>query len=189
ELQRSGKIKGFSTPAALALSPAWMQRNRERLRLVRFLSAAQALDEAIPAEAFSRDSLTTGCALLAELASIATGAAIPDWREKLPKSSSWWFLIDRYFAADPLLTTGFVITNAPIATHQQYEALSTELPVAGVSMILSGWSYTLANLLPWAKHQLLMISALMALFDAVLLAVLYRDWRLWLIQEVTLLWG
>jgi uncharacterized protein len=186
ELQRAGRIKGFSTPAALALSPAWIQQNRERLRLGDFQGARQALEDAITAEGFSRDSFTAGFSLLDDLASIAAGGAIPDWREKLPKSSSWWFLIDRYFAADPLLTTGFVIPNAPIATHQQYEALSTELPVAGVSMILSGWSYTLANLLPWAKHQLLMISALMALFDAALLAILYRDWRLWLIQEITL---
>ena len=29
----------------------------------------------------------------------------------------------------------------------------------------------------------------MALFDALLLAILYRDWRLWLIQEFTLLTG
>jgi uncharacterized protein len=55
--------------------------------------------------------------------------------------------------------------------------------------VFSGWSYTLANLLPWAKHQLLLISAAMALFDALLLAILYRDWRLWLIQEFTLLTG
>lgn len=56
-------------------------------------------------------------------------------------------------------------------------------------MILSGWSYSLANLLPWSRHQLILISALMAIFDAVLLAVLYRDWRLWLIQEITLLFA
>jgi predicted RND superfamily exporter protein len=34
-----------------------------------------------------------------------------------------------------------------------------------------------------------MISAAMALFDALLLAILYRDWRLWLIQEFTLVAG
>jgi predicted RND superfamily exporter protein len=61
--------------------------------------------------------------------------------------------------------------------------------VPDVPMILSGWSYTLANLLPWAQRQLLIISGLMALFDAALLAVLYRDWRLWIIQEVTLLFA
>src|SRR5213079_169787 len=31
ELQQAGKIKGFSTPAALCLSPVWMEKNREHL--------------------------------------------------------------------------------------------------------------------------------------------------------------
>ena len=96
-------------------------------------------------------------------------------------------MIDRYFARDPLLTTGFVTSNAPDRQlTNTYETLSRDLPVPGVPMILSGWSYSLANLLPWSRHQLILISALMALFDAVLLAILYRDWRLWVIQEILL---
>jgi predicted RND superfamily exporter protein len=58
-----------------------------------------------------------------------------------------------------------------------------------VPMILSGWSYALADLLPWSRRQLLIISALMALFDISLLAILYRDLRLWLIQVITLAFG
>ena len=53
-------------------------------------------------------------------------------------------------------------------------------------MIFSGWSFTLTDLVPWSHHQLIVISALMAFFDATLLALLYRDWRLWLIQVATL---
>ena len=64
--------------------------------------------------------------------------------------------------------------------------LHREVPVANVPMILSGWSYTLTDLVPWSRHQLIVISALMAIFDATLLALLYRDWRLWLIQVATL---
>jgi len=119
----------------------------------------------------------------------SSAGEVPNWRERLPKSSPWWFLIDRYFAVDPLLTCGFVTTNAAIASHSEYLNLSRQLPVAGIPMVFTGWSYTLANLLPWARHQLLIISAMMALFDALLLAILYRDWRLWLIQEFTLLGG
>ena len=72
---------------------------------------------------------------------------------------------------------------------QQREALGRDLPVPGVPMILSGWSYALADLVPWSHRQLLIISALMAIFDALLLAILYRDWRLWVIQELTLLFA
>src|SRR5262249_35255543 len=34
ELQRAGKLRGFSTPAALCLSPSWMEKNREALQKV-----------------------------------------------------------------------------------------------------------------------------------------------------------
>ena len=53
-------------------------------------------------------------------------------------------------------------------------------------MTLSGWSYALADLLPWSHRQLLIISALMAIFDVSLLAILYRNLRLWVIQVITL---
>jgi predicted RND superfamily exporter protein len=76
-----------------------------------------------------------------------------------------------------------------VTTHAQAEELARELPVAGVPMILSGWSYALAEMQPWSHRQLLLISAVMALFDIGLLAWLYRDFRLWLIQVITLAFG
>jgi predicted RND superfamily exporter protein len=190
ELQRSGKIKGFSTPAALTLSPASMQKNRERLGQIDFAASRHALEEALDVEGFSRDSFAPAFALLDELHRLVDPSVpLPSWRERLPKSSGWWFLVDRYFAQDPLLTVGFVTSNAPILTHADYEVLSRDLPMPGVPMIFSGWSYTLANLLPWSRRQLILISALMAIFDAVFLAILYRDWRLWVVQELTLLFA
>ena len=190
DLQRAGKIKGYSTPVALALSPRTMEKNRARLRQIDFATARRSLEEALDAEGFSREPFAPAFALLDELKRVADPATpLPHWREQLPKSSSWWFLIDRYFARDPLLTTGFATSNAPIKTHAEYEALSRALPVNGVPVILSGWSYALANLLPWSRRQLILISALMAIFDAVLLAVLYRDWRLWVVQEITLVFA
>ena len=186
-LQAAGKIKSFSTPAALCLSPNSMQRNRERLRAINFQTTRQALEETLDEEGFSRDSFASAFTLLDELQRVVDpNAPLLNWRNQLPKSSSWWFLIDRYFARNPLLTTGFVTTNEPISTHAQAEDLGRDLPVAGIPMILSGWSYALADLLPWSHRQLLIISALMAIFDVSLLAILYRDLRLWTIQVITL---
>jgi predicted RND superfamily exporter protein len=190
DLQAAGEIKNFSTPAALAISPTSIQRNRERLRAIDFLSVRRTLGETLDAEGFSADSFSSAYRLLDDLQSLANPSApLPNWRDKLPKSSSWWFLIDRYFASDPLLTVGFVTSNQPVKSHAQYVALSRELPVPAVSMILSGWSYTLANLLPWAEHQLLIVTGAMAIFEGLLLAILYRDWRLWAIQEITLIFA
>ena len=190
DLQTVGKIKSFFTPAALCPSPIWMQRNREELSAINFQAARETLVQTLNAEGFNPDAFTPAFALLDDLQHLALpGVPLPNWRPQLPKSSSWWFLVDRYFARDPLLTTGFVTTNQPVATHAQSEYLKYNLPVRGVPVILSGWTYVLADLLPWSHRQLLIISALMAIFDVSLLAILYRDLRLWLIQVVTLAFG
>src|SRR5213083_343890 len=190
DLQVAGKIKSFSTPAALCLSPNSMQKNREQLSTINFPATRETLEETLDAEGFSRDSFAPAFRLLGNLQRLLDPTApLPSWRNQLPKSSSWWFLVDRYFAHDPLLTMGFVTTNEPISTHAQREDLGRNLPVAGTPMILTGWSYALADLLPWSHRQLLIISALMAFFDVSLLAILYRDWRLWGIQVITLAFG
>jgi uncharacterized protein len=190
QLQAAGKIKSFSTPAALCVSPDWMQTNRERLSTINFQAARETLEQTLDSEGFSRDSFTPAFTLLDDLQHLTDPKVpLPDWRTKLPQSSSWWFLVDRYFGRDPLLTTGFVTTNQPVATHAQSKELESDLAVSGVQMIISGWSYALADLQPWSHHQLLIISALMAIFDVSLLALLYRDFRLWLIQVITLAFG
>jgi uncharacterized protein len=190
ELQAAGKIKGFSTPAALCPSPNWMQTNRRQLSAVNFPAARETLEQTLDGEGFSHDSFTPAFMLLDDLQRLTNPSVpLPNWRAQLPKSSSWWFLVDRYFGHDPALTTGFVTTNQPISTHAQSKDLERDLRVPGVPMILSGWSYALADLLPWSHHQLLIISALMAIFDISLLALLYRNLRLWMIQVITLAFG
>ncbi|MEO6969752.1 MAG: MMPL family transporter [Chthoniobacterales bacterium] len=187
KLEAAGQIKSFSTPAALALSPAMIEQNRLRLGTIDFAATRQALEETIAREGFSQEAFAPGFKLLDQLEAVARGTQpIPDWRKALPLSSSWWFLVDRYFAHDPLLTVGFVTTNKPVETHEQKEMLERELPVPGVPLTLSGWSFTLTDLIPWSHGQLILISTLMAFFDASLLALLYRDWKLWLIQILTL---
>ena len=190
DLQVAGKIKSFSTPAALCLSPNAMQKNREQLSTINFPAARETLEQTLAAEGFRRDSFAPAFKLLDNLQHLVDPTApLPNWRDQLPKSSSWWFLVDRYFAHDPLLTMGFVTTNEPVSTHAQREDLGRNLPVADIPMILTGWSYALADLLPWSHRQLLIISALMAFFDVSLLAMLYRNLRLWIIQIITLAFG
>ncbi len=60
ELQAAGKIKSFSTPAALALSPQRAEVNREKLRTVDFVAAKQALENAITQEGFSEETFAAG---------------------------------------------------------------------------------------------------------------------------------
>ena len=190
QLQAAGKIKNFSTPAALCPSPNWMEANRQRLSALNFQAVRETLEQTLDAEGFSRDSFEPAFTLLDDLQHVADqNTPLPNWRAQLPQSSSWWFLVDRYFGKDPLLTTGFVMTKQRISTHAQSQELGRDLSVTGVPMILSGWNYALADLQPWSHRQLLIISALMAIFDISLLALLYRNLRLWLIQVITLAFG
>ena len=160
------------------------------MRGINFQAAHETLTETLEAEGFSVEAFAPAFALLDDLQRMADpGVPLPNWRTQLPESSSWWFLIDRYFGQDPLLTTGFVMTNGPLTTHEQGQELQRGLSVPGVPLILTGWTYVLADLQPWSHHQLLIISALMAIFDISLLAILYRDVRLWLIQIITLAFG
>jgi predicted RND superfamily exporter protein len=187
ELQRAGKIQSFSTPNALALSPREMERNRQELASINFDAARAALQNALTQNRFNPGAFASAFELLNQLqAAAAPDYRIPSWRTQLPPGSAWWFLVERYFAQDSLTTTGFVTTNAPVTTQEQKNVLARELPVAGIPITLSGWSYTLTDLVPWSHRQLLLISALMAVFDASLLAILYRDLRLWLVQVITL---
>src|SRR5437667_445371 len=115
ELQQAGKIKGFSTPAALCLSPVWMEKNRERLRTVHLPAVRQTLEETLRAEGFSTDSFASAFKLLHDLRTVADPKApLSDWRKQLPKGAGWWFLVGRYFARNPLVTTGFATTHGPV---------------------------------------------------------------------------
>src|SRR6476620_9089311 len=153
EVQTAGKIKGFSTPAALCPSPIWMERNRDALRRINFQAAHQTLTETLEAEGFSVEAFAPAFALLDDLQRMANPSVpLPNWRTLLPESSSWWFLIDRYFGHDPLLTTGFVMTNGAVRTHEQSQELQRALSLPGIPLTLTGWAYVLADLPPWSHR-------------------------------------
>src|SRR5438270_4481451 len=64
ELRQAGKIKGFSTPAALCLSPIWMEKNRESLQKVNLAAVRQTMEDTLRAEGFSTDSFASAFKLL-----------------------------------------------------------------------------------------------------------------------------
>src|SRR5437764_9518862 len=64
DLQVAGKIKSFSTPAALCLSPNSMQKNREQLSTINFPAAREIFEQTLDAEGFSRDSFAPAFTLL-----------------------------------------------------------------------------------------------------------------------------
>ena len=86
ELQASGKINGFSTPAALCPSPVWMERNREALRTVNFQIANETLTQTLEAEGFTIEAFDPAFTLLHDLQRMSDPSApLPNWRAQLPR--------------------------------------------------------------------------------------------------------
>ncbi len=177
KLAAEKQIQGSSILAgALVLSPANVDANLRQLAQTVDLRAAREALASVLAEQGAQP-MASADALLDSLAALSAGdRSLLDWRERLPAASPWWFLVDQFFGADPHITAGFVRPAHKITSIGDKEQLRTLLArdTAGVPYRLSGWTYTLQDLVQWAKGKMVELSAIMIAFNVLLLAVLYR---------------
>ena len=171
------KIKSASMMAgSLVLSPANIDANTALLsKSVDFKASREALANVLTES--GAKPMPSVEQLLQTLSSVASGdRAALDWHARLPASSSWWFLVDQFFGADPNITAGYVRPAEKITTFAQKEELRKLLAQSadGVPYHLSGWSYTLQDLIQWAKGKMVELSAIMIAFNVVLLGILFR---------------
>jgi hypothetical protein len=144
------QIKSASMLAgSLVLSPANVDANMALLSsAVDFKAARQALGDVL-AETDAQP-MPNAENLLTTLAATAAGdRRLLDWRSRLSKNSSWWFLVDQFFGSDPNVTAGYVRPMEKISSLAQKEQLRQWLAESadGVAYHLSGWSYTLQDLI------------------------------------------
>jgi predicted RND superfamily exporter protein len=64
-----------------------------------------------------------------------------------------------------------------IETGEQAARLRSALAIPGVTVGLSGWGYTLAELGPWSERKMFELSVLMVAFNVVLLTLLLRAFK------------
>ena len=177
KLVEQHEIKSASMMAgSLVLSPATVDANIALLsRTVDFKAARDALANVLTET--GAQPMPAAEKLLDTLGTIASGDRAPlDWRARLPTNSSWWFLVDQFFGADPNITAGYIRPAEKITTLAQTKALRELLArsTGGVPFHLSGWSYTLQDLVQWAKGKMVELSAIMIAFNVVLLGILFR---------------
>jgi uncharacterized protein len=189
-LVEHGDIKGFNAPGVFALSPRRLKTNAAKLASVDFAAARDALAKAVEQEGFSAESFKSGFALIDRLSAAAKGN-IPgtDWRKTMPEKSAWWFLLDRFFSANGShIGAAYITPLKTISSLDEQRALRDKLTVEGAEkwMHISGWSYTLADLIEWSKFKLKELSLVMVIFNIVLLAFLYRRLAPLLILMVSL---
>src|ERR1700730_7434157 len=187
EALKAGELKSVSPPVALALSPARIKENREALKKLDFDKIKGVVRESLERNGFELDSFKNVFALLEDLQSEQAKTGLPDWSKLFPARSSWWFLIDRYFATDPKIAAGYVQRNHPIRSQAEQKRIGELIHSADPRAVVTGWSYTLWDLIPWAKGELVEFTTIVGLLILGLLWIVYRKFSLWLVHASALL--
>ncbi|MGC3988754.1 MAG: MMPL family transporter [Chthoniobacteraceae bacterium] len=175
ELQAKGVLKSVSSPTALIPDPAAIAQNEAVLKSLDFTAIRKAFGTALDHEGFNRDSFASAFSSIDQLEKIAHGDPTAlDWRRTLPETSSWRFILDKFFGTNPTIATAYLTPAVNIDTPAETHALRDQLAVAGVPMHFSGWSLMLADLVPWTHDKLILLSAVMLAMNLGLLIVLFR---------------
>jgi uncharacterized protein len=186
EAQKEGQLKSVSTPVALAFSPARIKENREGLKKLDFDKIKAVVRESLERNGFEVDSFKNIFELLDRLQSERSQTGLPDWSKLFPPKSSWWFLIDRYFATNPRLAAGYVQPLNPIHSQSEQKKIGELIHAADPRAIVTGWSYTLWDLIPWAKGELVEFTTIVGGLILTLLWLVYRKLSLWLVHASAL---
>lgn len=186
EALKAGQLKSVSTPVALALSPARVKENREALKKLDFDKITAVVRESLERNGFELGSFQNVFALLDALKSEQAATGLPDWSKLFPPKSSWWFLIDRYFATNPRIAAGYVQPTHPIHSQSEQKKIGELIHAADPQAMVTGWSYTLWDLIPWAKGELVEFTTIVGVLILTLLWIVYRRFSLWLVHASAL---
>ncbi len=166
-LVRSGSLKSANSPAAFAISSSRVETNRAALAQLDLAAACTALETVAGREGFSPDAMQPALTMLDSL----RAAPQLDPRQTLPPSSPWWFVLDRFLAqSSPHLGVAYLTPTQPVRTAGPPRGLAPP----GIEVHFSGWAYTLAELVPWAKTKLIQLTAAMIGFNVLVLAFCFR---------------
>ena len=191
KLVEQGVLSSYSSPAALMLSPSRLAAHQAELRSqVDFGESAKAFAAALQEAGFKTESFDAAFALFDRLkATLGVAPSTLDLQSALPEGSAWWFLLDRYFATRPLLAAAYLRPAHPVATSDEKLAMDQALRASGVPMQITGWSYTMVGLIPWAKSELALFGAAVGTLILVSMALAYRRWKPLLVHTLSLIFG
>jgi uncharacterized protein len=84
---------------------------------------------------------------------------------------------------------GFVYPSHPIRTEAEQRQLLDLVHRSDPQALVTGWTFTLFDLVPWAKGELIAFTTGVGVTILALLWVVYRRWSLWLIHASALLFS
>ena len=184
---RSGYLKFAVTPAAFVLNPQRIAENRALLKEVDFNQVNQTVRDTLEKNGFDLDAFKSVFVLLDKLQAEQTTTGLPDWTKIFPEKSSWWFLINNFFSDDQRTEAGMLRTKQPLQSPEDQAKLGEFIHRADPKAIITGWQYTLWDLIPWAKGELVTFTTAVGVLILLLLWMVYRRLSLWLIHASALL--
>jgi uncharacterized protein len=186
-----GKLRGYSSPAAFFVSPRQAAANQVILREFDLAASKAAFVAAIEESGFSQDAFTSSLTLYDRLQSAAETepAALADLHALLPQSSAWWFILERFISSKPFVSAAYIRPAQVPTTAEEQSVLEQEIKASNVPLQVTGWSYAMISLVPWARHELLLFSACVSGLILAALAWVYRSWRPWLIHAASLVFA
>jgi predicted RND superfamily exporter protein len=184
---KSGYLKFAATPAAFMLNPQRIEENRAILKAVDFNQVKQSVRDTLEKNGFAVDAFQSVFVLLDKLQAEQTTSGLPDWTTIFPEKSSWWFLINTFFSDDQRTESGMLRTSQPIHSSEEQVKLREFIHQADPQATITGWQYTLWDLIPWAKSELVTFTTVVGLLILLLLWIVYRRLSLWLIHASALL--
>ena len=186
EAQKDGVLKYVSTPLSLAFSPRRFAENREFLRTIDFTKVESAVTANLQRNGFDLDAFKNVFELLHRLEAEKLQNGLPSWPKLFPQSSSWWFFIERYFSDKPTQAVGFLRPSQPIKAEKDQKQLGALIHSIDPQAIVTGWTFTLFDLVPWARGELISFTASVALLILILLWLVFRRLSLWLVHSSAL---
>ena len=184
--QADGKLKYVSSPVALTLSPKWIDANRAYLRSIDFTAVRTDVQKSLESAGFD---LSAFQGLLDELKTLdkqKNAQGVPDLKDFLPLSSSWWILVDRYFAIRPFEAAVFVRPTRPLENQADQRSLQALVHQLDPNALVTGWKFTLFDLIPWAQSELVGFTVSVATLILILLWIVFRRLSLWLVHSSAL---
>ncbi|MEO7932446.1 MAG: MMPL family transporter [Chthoniobacterales bacterium] len=178
KLLAGGKIKSVTTPTAFVSSPDNVRINTAKLVGLDFQSIRSSLTQALEKEGFSPEAFARGFRTLDQLQNIAkVGPAALSYQEMLPPNSSWWFVLDKFFGSKKNLACAYLTPLHKISTPAEKAAFLELVTPPGVPVHLTGWTFTLADLITWAQSKLVILTSTMLIFNILLLIFLFHRFR------------
>ncbi len=184
--QADGELKSVSTLSMLAFSPKRFAENRAYLRSLDFPQIEANLKSVLDQNGYDLAAFQNAFTLLQSLNQQKDATGLPAWDTLFPPKSSWWFLVEHYFSNPPTRAVGFVQPPHPIKTAAEQKHISDLIHRIDPQAKITGWSFTVFDLVPWAQGELVAFTTIVGVAILVLLAIVYRKWSLWLVHASAL---